>query len=362
MVYGWNKSSARKGQDDVANDPQSQNDGPKSNQHDEDPAPSGFVSAMRKVYRPLGFHKGYNFPLFIIMAGAMFGFTLARLQYLDVGGIYKEGSLPGEWYWFKGGHFRIGITMHLACVLPAGFLMVWQFIPVIRFKAILFHRINGYIVIILTLLSNASVFIILRRSVHGDLPTQSALGLLAIMTTIGIGMAYYNIKRLQVDQHRAWMLRTFIWIGTIITLRIIMIISALITSMIGSYYHSWTCDEIAFARGSNNLRENYPECLQNGRPEKHVVVHADFNGDNVEEVGAALQISFGMAAWLAFFLHLIGVEIYLRMTPAEGERLRCVSYRKQLEAGFSHPGSAGLTSDRWGDAPKWVPPPDEEKN
>ena len=107
--------------------------------------------------------------------------------------------------------------------------------------------------------------------------------------------ADYNIKRLQVDQHRAWMLRTFIWMGSIITLRIIMILSALITTMIGSYYHYWTCDEIAFARGSNNLRDKYPECLQNNRPGKHVAVYADFSGGKVEEVGAALQISFGMA-------------------------------------------------------------------
>jgi hypothetical protein len=31
-----------------------------------------------------------------------------------------------------------------------------------------------------------------------------------------------------------------------------------------------------------------------------------------------------------------------------------VSYVRQLEAGFDHPGSAGLTVDRWGDSEKWV--------
>lgn len=48
------------------------------------------------------------------------------------------------------------------------------------------------------------------------------------------------------------------------------------------------------------------------------------------------------------------------MTPAETTRLRVVSYEKQLEAGFAHPGSSGLTSDRWGDA-VWTPPVHEEK-
>ena len=56
---------------------------------------------------------------------------------------------------------------------------------------------------------------------------------------------------------------------------------------------------------------------------------------------------------MAIVLHVIGVEIYLSLTPAESERLRVVSYEKQLEAGFKHPGSAGLTVDRWGDSAPW---------
>jgi len=31
--------------------------------HDPDDSPNKFVKAMRHVYRPLGFKKGYNFPL-----------------------------------------------------------------------------------------------------------------------------------------------------------------------------------------------------------------------------------------------------------------------------------------------------------
>ena len=63
--------------------------------------------------------------------------------------------------------------------------------------------------------------------------TQTFVGVLVIMTTLGAFMAYYNIKRLQVEQHRAWMLRTWFYAGSIITLRIIMIISALIISSNG---------------------------------------------------------------------------------------------------------------------------------
>ena len=56
-------------------------------------------------------------------------------------------------------------------------------------------------------------------------------------------------------------------------------------------------------------------------------------------------------------MHIIGIEIYLGLTPRETERLRVISYEKQLEAGYANPGSAGLTVDRWGDAEKWTPPP-----
>lgn len=44
----------------------------------------------------------------------------------------------------------------------------------------------------------------------------------------------------------------------------------------------------------------------------------------------------------------------LHLTPREAERLRQVSYTRQLEAGMQNPGSAGLTADRFGDAKPWV--------
>ena len=65
--------------------------------------------------------------------------------------------------------------------------------------------------------------------------------------------------------------------------------------------------------------------------------------------------TFGAAFWLAFVLHVLGVELYLKMTPAEGERLRQVSYERQLERGLTPVGRAGMTVDRWGDAERWVP-------
>jgi uncharacterized membrane protein len=142
------------------------------------------------------------------------GFVLARFQYLSIDGIFcgnvsGGGAAPGKCYFYQGGFRRTGIILHLATCLPAFFLVCFQFVPAIRYKLLIFHRFNGYVVIILMLLSNAGVLMIARYAFQGSLETQTVVGVMVIYTTIGLAMAYYNIKRLQIEQHRAWMLRTF---------------------------------------------------------------------------------------------------------------------------------------------------------
>ncbi|PBP17333.1 hypothetical protein BUE80_DR011909 [Diplocarpon rosae] len=327
-----------------------------------EPETNPFVTVMRKVYKPLGFNKGYNVPLFVIFGGAMLGFTLARFSYLNIAGSspksFKNRSSPGEWYHYHQGHMRIGITLHLVTIIPAGFLAVFQFVPVIRSKLLLLHRINGYTIILLTMLSNAGALMIARRTFGGGLETQAVVGTLVVMTTVGIGMAYYNIKRLQIDQHRAWMLRTWFYFGVIITARLIMLSSARIITRSHNYDAVRSCGEIAFTQASLGIPppltvQLYPACL-NATAATQVPVHAD-DGGWPEQLGVALGMSFGMAMWIALLLHAGGVELYLALTPRESERLRNVSYERQLEAGFEHPGSAGLVVERWGDASEWVP-------
>ena len=262
----------------------------------------------------------------------------------------------------RRGRYRIGITLHLSTILPASLLAILQFTPVIRRKLLILHRINGYIVILLLLLSHIGALMIARHAFGGTLETQCLVGVLAIMTTTGSLLAYYNIKRLQIEEHRAWMLRTWFYAGSIITLRLIMILAALIITKFeggagdggGGYYRAASCDELAFTfadKSPNDVgafERNYPHCLlQNTTTNDHIAIHATFS-ENVAQIASSLSISFGMAGWLALLLHAVGVEIYLRLTPREHERLRKVSYRRQLEAGMERPGSAGLTVERWG--------------
>lgn len=284
----------------------------------------------------------------------MLGFCLAKVASLDVGGVWSKQAAPGEWYWYQAGHYRIGITIHLCSVIPAGILMVWQFVPAIRHRFILFHRINGYTIIILVLLGNVGGLMIARRAFGGHLSTQAGVGILAIITTSGMALAYYNIRRLQIEQHRAWMLRTMVYLGTIITTRLILIIAAQILSRVGSYYEIMTCGELLSMRDVEYVATAYPLCAASNSSSIPVPVHVSFSS-NIEEIGASLRIPFGMALWVAIFLHVVGVEIYLALTPREAQRLRMVSYERQLAAGFRNPGSAGLVVERLGDADHWAP-------
>ena len=107
-----------------------------------------------------------------------------------------------------------------------------------RYKALIIHRINGYIAILLLLISHIGAVMVVRHSFGGEIETQALIGVLVIITTLGAAMAYYNIKRLQIEQHRAWMIRTWFYAASIITLRIIMAISSLVISNVVST--SWS--------------------------------------------------------------------------------------------------------------------------
>ncbi len=157
---------------------------------DKRPARNGFERFWRNVYHPLGFYKGYNFPLWIICGGALFAFSLARLFYLDLPGTFAKKAAPGEWYWYHSGYRRVGITLHLATILPLGVLVPWQFLPVIRHKFIILHRINGYTDLILLVLSNAGVYMITRRAMGGSPATQAGVGTLSTLTLIFASLAY----------------------------------------------------------------------------------------------------------------------------------------------------------------------------
>ncbi|CAG8423596.1 unnamed protein product [Penicillium salamii] len=289
------------------------------------PPSNAFVAAVRNVYNPIGFSKGYNFILWFIFAGGLLGFVLARLMFLDYGGIFcaahpaggVKGAAPGEcWSYNSKTYLKVGIKLHLFTILPAGLLAIFQFIPIIRYKVILFHRINGYAILLLSVVGTAGALMIARVSFGGGIETQTVVGLLAILFLGSLSIAYYNIKKLQLEQHRAWMLRAWIYAGAIITCRIIMISAATIISLWGPFYKAEKCDKLtSFYKSNAALLEEYPSCDQSG---SYVAVKADMNAGNAGNAAAALDLSFGMSVWLALALHAIGIEIYVSDSVKHG--------------------------------------------
>lgn len=131
-----------------------------------------------------------------------------------------------------------------------------------------------------------------------------------------------------------------------------------------------------FTLGEPRTRKQYPDCdaFYSGEDlNKLTLVKATMSG--AMSAGATLGLAFGPALWLALVLHAVGIEVYvsfnispesyaavtnaeahqLRLTPFEHDRLRNVSYQRQVEAGMRNPGMAGLTADRLGDAIPWKP-------
>jgi len=127
-------------------------------------------------------------------------------------------------------------------------------------------------------------------------------------------------------------------LASIITLRLILYLAALITTAMQDYYIPFSCAQIAWFYTNYGLGDPlaaYPQCASPSDnttmlPDAYVAVHADLNG-SPEQIGASLDINFGMALWLALFVHLVGVELYLRLTPGEARRLREVSAQRRRE-------------------------------
>jgi hypothetical protein len=176
----------------------------------------------QKIYKPVGFSKGYNFILYVIFGGAMVGFVLARFMYLNFDGSFcpstpgsgANGAAPGECYYYtKFDRYKIGILLHLASVLPAGILAVMQFTPYIRHRWIMVHRISGYAALLLYTISLVGALMIARHAFGGGLDIQVWIGFVGIGVLVCFIISYVNIKRLQIEQHRAWMLRGWFYVN-----------------------------------------------------------------------------------------------------------------------------------------------------
>lgn len=146
---------------------------------------------------------------------------------------------------------------------------------------------------------------------------------------------------LQCEEAPPLTITTYQWayLGTPITVRMIMAISALIVGRIGSFYTSISCEQIAYtgatyaARPDANASSKFAACKAD--PHGWTAVKANlYDPQSVAEAMAGLQMVFGMAGLLALVIHSVAVEVSLGLAPAESERLGRVSYERRLERGL----------------------------
>lgn len=98
-----------------------------------------------------------------------------------------------------------------------------------------------------------------------------------------------------------------------------MVVAArIISEQLDDYYVARRCDVVdhLFHGDRARMLESYAGCLSfydGSNPSQYVAIKANFHG-NPAEFAASLGIGFGVGGWLAFILHLVGAELYVRHT------------------------------------------------
>ena len=85
-------------------------------------------------------------------------FSLSRLPWLDIYGklcppvpkFNLTTAMPSLCYSVHNFvRYKVGIIIHLSTCLPAAIIAVFQFVPIIRYRFILYHRLAGYTAVLL---------------------------------------------------------------------------------------------------------------------------------------------------------------------------------------------------------------------
>ncbi|KAI8634029.1 hypothetical protein F5Y19DRAFT_411748 [Xylariaceae sp. FL1651] len=304
---------------------------------------------LRRCSAYLQFSDTAHFVAWLILCGVLATFSFTHLRFIDFYGVFcraagripGQGALPGECFYFtQSKSANVGIRLHLSLILPAALLACLQFVPRIRHKTAIAHRIGGYATLILSIVGAVSVAPTIRHAFGGDVAAQAAAG---VMTLLFVGAqlkAYVSIKQLQIDRHQAWMMRSWVYAAGIISLRVIMPIAAIIVSILGDYYMAQPCDKIDFVlRDKNQVLDRYPGCTSfySGENYKqHVAVRADIASPDVVQILTAFNITYGMSSWVAIMIHVVGIELYLRsVAPKIGLERKTTTNDNKSQAAVS---------------------------
>jgi hypothetical protein len=183
------------------------------------------ISSRTSLHGMVGFSKRYNFILWLVFGISFLSFNAHHLNSLDFHGTFcpegRRGSaVPGECFSFRQpGRIQTGLRLHLATIIPASILALIQFTPILRRgKFVLLHRVNGYLIIGLSIVSMVASSMMADRAFGGGVELQCYFGLATVMFTGSMLLSLLKIWRLQIEQHRAWMLRAWFYVSCFVWL------------------------------------------------------------------------------------------------------------------------------------------------
>jgi hypothetical protein len=252
--------------------------------------------------------------------------------------------------------YNLSLTLHLACILPAGLLALPQFVPAMRRRFPRLHRYTGRASFALALPGIAAVPGLLDRSFGGGLDVQSSSLLLAGLTTWAVARAWAAARARRFAEHARWATRAWVWLGCVVTHRAVMGMFAAWASLgpvpqraAMSCGEVWNLlENVHGAEGAGLRWATYPECSGAGLGARNNsvgvleqgvgMVTADVFGGGPEGLVGGLQVAFGAAFWVAILLHVVGTEVWFaRKAGAKGvkgaEEVRVVEVEDRAVGG-----------------------------
>lgn len=126
----------------------------------------------------------------------------------------SKANLTGEIWW---------LTAFYAHILGGGvaLLLGWtQFLPRLRARRVALHRLLGKIYVAAILLFGATGGFVAALVANGGFPSALGFGSLAVLWFFSTLQAYQSILKKDIEQHKAWMIRSYALTFAAVTLRL----------------------------------------------------------------------------------------------------------------------------------------------
>jgi len=260
-----------------------------------------------------GFREKYSLALLLFFGGALIGFCLARSPMMSPAR-FREKTVAGEWFWYRQPLYKPSAFIHIYLSTISGIFSVLQFIPGIRRRAVIWHRINGYLTLALLIPSTICGAIMARRAYGGELNVQTAWYFLTLMIIFSALFGFMNVKK-HTRKHRKWMLRTVTYTAVPLTARLAVMSANRIINDIGTYYAIWRCDQMLFVlKSMDTLTQKFPPCAEAGNLSNLYAAVRAGSHDSPLGPASSFRVTRGMVLWVSILIHMIGVEFYIRKT------------------------------------------------